>query len=94
MVLRVHFMETPRLYRLKLLMTLQSAPFHFTVTTFNAIQSELLIVSLTNEQNKKVVHFLPTIPGSDTIGWEGGGGTVTATVRMVVINFYSALHLP
>jgi hypothetical protein len=74
-VLHTHCMEIPGLYCLKLLIrTLQSAPFHFSAIIFNAIQSELLTVSLTNEHNKKAVRFLRTIPGTDTIGWEGKGG--------------------
>ena len=68
-VLRTPFMEIPGMHYIKLLKrALHSAPFHFIDITFDAIQSELLIVLLINEHNKKAVCFPPTIPGSDTIG--------------------------
>jgi hypothetical protein len=73
-VLRTPFMEMPGLNCIKLLKrALHSAPFHSTVVTFDALQS----VSLINEHNKKAVRFLPTIPGSDTIGWGVGVGVVS-----------------
>lgn len=68
-ILRTSFMEIPGLYRIKLLKrALNSAPFHFIAITFDAVQSKLLNASLINEHKKKAVRFLPTIPGSDTIG--------------------------
>lgn len=90
-VLRTPFMEIPELYCIKLLKrALHSAPFHFTVITFDAIQSELLNVSLINERNKKAARFLPTIPSSDTIGL----GVVSPPQSEQWSFFFPALYLP
>lgn len=62
-VLRTPFMETPGLIK-------KGTSFRaFTFHCHNIRCYTILFVSLINEHNKKAVRFLPTIPGSDTIGW-------------------------